>query len=207
MSYTIVGLGNPGSEYENTRHNSGRFFLEAFAKENDFPDFVPDKKLKALISEGKIGKDKVLLVEPESFMNNSGESLRKIKDLRFKFKGKGKEKINEVTNLVVVHDDLDIPFGKFKISFNKSSGGHRGVGSIIKAVKTQAFTRIRVGIAASASVVKKSQDEAAVDKIILGKFKPSEMEELKKLSKSINSALSVLVTEGRETAMSRQGSF
>ena len=77
--------------------------------------------------------------------------------------------------------------------------------SIIKTVKTQAFTRIRVGIAASASVVRKSQEEAVVDKIILGKFKPDELLELKKLAKSICSALSVLVTEGRETAMSRQG--
>ena len=138
-------------------------------------------------------------------MNNSGESLKKIKDLRFKIKGKGKEKINEVTNLAVIHDDLDIPFGKFKISFNKSSGGHKGVESIIKAVKTQAFTRIRVGIAASASIVKKSQDEAVVDKIILGKFKPDELAELKKLARSISEALSVIVTEGREVAMSRQG--
>ena len=209
MPHIIVGLGNPGEEYTNTRHNTGRFFLEAFAKANDFSEWELDKKLKALVSKGFVSasnvKGQLLLVLPESFMNNSGESLKKIKDLRFKIKGKGKEKINEVTNLAVIHDDLDIPFGKFKISFNKSSGGHRGVESIIKAVKTQAFTRIRVGIAASASIVKKSQDEAVVDKIILGKFKPDELAELKKLARSISEALSVIVTEGREVAMSRQG--
>ena len=207
MSYIIVGLGNPEEEYTNTRHNAGRMMLEAFAKANDFSEWTPDKKLKALVSEGKVGTSKVLLVEPESFMNNSGESLKKIKDLRFKIQGKGKDKMNEVTNLAVVHDDLDIPFGKFKISFNKSSGGLRGVESIIKTVKTQAFTRIRVGIASSAAVVRKSQEEAVVDKIILGKFKPDELAELKKLAKSISEALSVIVTEDRETAMSRQGSF
>lgn len=214
MSYIIVGLGNPGSEYENTRHNAGRMILEAFAKANDFSEFAFDKKLKALISEGKVGSSKVLLVEPETFMNKSGDALKQIKDLpagkaglRFKIQGKGKDKINEVTNLAVIHDDLDIPFGEFKISWNKSSGGHRGVESIIKAVKTQAFTRIRMGIAASASAVKKSQDEALVNKVILGKFKPDELVELKKLAKSISTALTVLATEGRETAMSRQGSF
>ena len=207
MSYILVGLGNPGSEYDNTRHNLGRMVLEAFAKANDFSPFELDKKLKALVSTGKLATNNLQLIEPETFMNNSGESLKKIKDLRFKIQGKGKEKIKEVTNLAVVHDDLDIPFGSYKISFNKSSGGHKGVESIIKAVKTQAFVRIRVGIASSALVVKKSQDEEVVNKVILGKFKPAEMDELKKLSKSISSALSVLVTDGRETAMSQQGSF
>src|SRR3990167_5086571 len=146
MSYVIVGLGNPGSEYIDTRHNTGRIFLEAFAKANDFSKWQLDKKTKALISEGKIGKDKVLLVEPETFMNKSGEVFKKLQATSYKLKAKNKE----ISNLIVLHDDLDIPFGKFKISFNKSSGGHKGVESIIKAVKTQAFTRIRVGIATSA---------------------------------------------------------
>ncbi|MSU55240.1 MAG: aminoacyl-tRNA hydrolase [Candidatus Taylorbacteria bacterium] len=207
MSYIIVALGNPGAEYENTRHNTGRIVLDVFAKANDFPEFAPDKKFKALISEGKVGKTSVLLLEPESFMNNSGESLKKIKDFKFKLSGKGKDKIKEVTNLAVIHDDLDIPFGSYKISFNKSSGGHRGVESIIKAVKTQAFVRIRVGIASSSSVVKKSQDEETVNKVILGKFSPDQMAELKKLSKSVSPALSVLLVDGREKAMSQQGSY
>ncbi|MSR78807.1 MAG: aminoacyl-tRNA hydrolase [Candidatus Taylorbacteria bacterium] len=202
MSYILVGLGNPGAEYDNTRHNLGRMILESFAKANDFSPFELDKKLKALVSEGKIGSDKVLFVEPETFMNNSGESLKKLKTTNYKLKTKAKE----VTNLAVIHDDLDIPFGKFKISFNKSSGGHKGVESIIKAVKTQAFVRVRVGIASSASVVKKSQDEEVVNKVILGKFKPAELDELKKLSIHISAAISTLVTDGREKAMSQQGS-
>lgn len=204
MPFIIVALGNPGQEYENTRHNTGRIVLSTFAMVNDFTEFVSDKKTKALISEGKIGSGKVILVEPETFMNKSGESVRQIKDLKFKVVGKGKDKRNEVTNLAVIHDDLDIPFGKFKISFNKSSGGHRGVESIIKALKTQAFVRVRVGIASSASVVKKSQDEATVEKVILGKFSADQLSELKKLSKKIAESLSILVTDGCEQAMSRQ---
>lgn len=204
MPFIIVALGNPGQEYENTRHNTGRIVLDVFARANDFSEFLPDKKIKALISEGKIGSDKVMLVEPETFMNKSGDSVKQIKDLKFKVVGKGKDKRNEVINFAVIHDDLDIPFGKCKISFNKSSGGHRGVESIIKSLKTQAFVRIRVGIASSASVVKKSQDEATVEKVILGKFSPDQLSELKKLSKNIAESLSTLVTDGREQAMSRQ---
>jgi PTH1 family peptidyl-tRNA hydrolase len=217
MNYVIVGLGNPGSEYENTRHNAGRMMLEAFAKANDFSEWTSDKKLKALVSTGKLATGNpperaasvragLKLILPETFMNKSGESVKNLQLTTHNLQ-LGKKKTKEITNLVVVHDDLDIPFGKFKISFNKSSGGHRGVESIIKTLKTQAFTRIRVGIAASASIVRKSQEEAVVDKIILGKFKPAELVEFKKLSKSISEALSVIATEGREVAMSRQGSF
>lgn len=200
-SFIFIGLGNPGEEYENTRHNTGRIVLEAFARANDFPAFSFDKKNNALISEGKVGTEKVFLIEPETFMNKSGDAVGKIKGLRFKIHGKGKNKITEVSNLAVIHDDLDIPFGKVKISFNKSSGGHRGVESVIKAVKTKAFIRVRVGIASSAAAVKKAQDESAVEKTILGKFKPDELSEIKELCKNISGALTVLVTGGRDKAM------
>jgi peptidyl-tRNA hydrolase, PTH1 family len=209
MSYLIVGLGNPGQEYENTRHNTGRIALEAFRLAEKFPDWESNSKLKALVSSGKVGKDSVTLVEPETFMNKSGialGSLVKVKKSKIFKKGTAED-------LVVIHDDLDIPFGKFKISFNKSSGGHRGVESIIKAIKTEAFVRIRVGISPYSAkatkgkpiiILKKPQGEAAVDKMILGKFSPDQLSELKKLSKKIAEALKVFVTEGKDKAMSRQ---
>ena len=215
MSYIIVGLGNPGEEYVNTRHNMGRMMLDVFAKQNNFPEFAPDKNLKALISKGSLssgsnvkGKMSIALVLPETFMNKSGDTVKKIKDLKFKVVGKGKDKMTEVTNLAVVHDDLDIPFGSFKISFNKNSGGHRGVESIIKAVKTAGFVRIRVGISpvTPKGTVKKPHGEEVVNKFILAKFKPAELDELKKLSKKIAEALAAIVTDGREKAMSQQGS-
>lgn len=213
MPYIIVGLGNPGDEYNNTRHNTGRIMLEAFAKTNDFSDFVADKKLKALVSRGFLsnvnGQMSIVLVEPETFMNKSGQSLLKIENLKFKITGKGKDKKTEVENLAVIHDDLDIPFGSFKISFNKSSGGHRGVESIIKAVKTEAFTRIRIGISpvTPSGKLKKPHGEEVINKFILAKFKPAELDELKKVSKKVSSALAILVTDGREKAMSQQGSL
>ena len=188
----IVALGNPGEEYKNTRHNVGRIALEEFVKKNKFSDWVPDKKLKSLSSEGKIGKEKVLLVEPETFMNKSGLSLQPIIT---------NKKRAEV--LIVIHDDLDLPIGKFKISFNKSSGGHRGVESIIKAIKTEAFTRIRVGISPStpSGKLKKPKGEKDVGDFILGEFKKSEVEILKKISQKVAEAIEVIITEGREKAM------
>ena len=200
MKFIVVGLGNPGSEYENTRHNTGAMALEVFRKAQELPEWTLDTKRKALISEGKIaplekrnGKaGKALLLLPQTFMNKSGDSVR----------GLIKSK-KEAEGLVVIHDDLDIPFGSYKISFNKSSGGHRGVESIIKAVKTEGFVRVRIGIASSASVVKKSQDDKTVEKIILGTFTPDQLAVLKKMSKQIAEGLTVLITETRDKAMSQ----
>ncbi len=203
MQFVLVGLGNPGLEYEGTRHNTGAMALDAFRKAEELPEWREDKKRKALVSEGSVGKQKVLLMFPQTFMNKSGDSLKQIKDLRLKSTGKGKDKRAEMPNLVVLHDDLDIPFGSYKISFNKSSGGHRGVESIIKAVKTQAFIRVRIGIAASASAVKKSQDDKTVEKVILGRFTPDQLATLKKMFTHIAEGLQCLITESREKAMSQ----
>ncbi len=201
----IIGLGNPGAEYENTRHNTGQLAVDGFRIEHAFPTWSEEKKLKALVSEGKIGREKILLVFPQTFMNKSGDTVGRIKELRFKIVGKGKEKRTEIPNLVVIHDDLDIPFGSYKISFNKSSGGHRGVESLIKALKTEAFVRVRVGISpvTSKGLLKKPSGEEAVEKLILGRFTPDQLATLKKLSKHIAEGLSVLVAEGREKAMSQ----
>lgn len=201
--FILVGLGNPGEEYENTRHNTGAMVLNAFRKAAQLPAWTFDKKRNALVSSGKLKTFNLQLILPQTFMNKSAESLKGIKDLKVKSVGKGKEKRSEMANLVVIHDDLDIPFGSYKISFNKSSGGHRGVESIIRTVKTEAFVRVRIGIAASQSAVRKSQEDAAVEKIILGKFNADQMAVLKKMSKNIAEGLTVLITESREKAMSQ----
>src|SRR3989338_2023889 len=207
--FILVGLGNPGEEYETTRHNTGAMVLDVFRKTQDFPEWALDTKRKALTSEGSVSssqvkgqRSKVLLLQPQTFMNKSGESLKNL-PLATKNLRQGKKKIKEIPNLVVLHDDLDIPFGKFKISFDKSSGGHRGVESIIRTVKTRGFTRVRIGIAQSQAAVAKSQDDKTVEKIILGKFTPDQITTLKKMAKFIAEGLSVLITEGREKAMSQ----
>ncbi|HEY4496223.1 MAG TPA: aminoacyl-tRNA hydrolase [Candidatus Paceibacterota bacterium] len=188
----IVGLGNPGIEYENTRHNTGRMVLDIFRQKNDLSEWEENKKFKSLVCEDKIGKKKIVLLLPETFMNKSGEAITKI------IKSK-----KAVENLLVIHDDLDLPLGRFKISFNRGAGGHRGVQSIVKALKTEAFVRIRVGIAlvTSSGKIKKPIGEKAVIDFILGKFKDKELEILKKTAKKISEAIETIVTESREKAM------
>ena len=201
MSYTIVGLGNPGEEYDSTRHNTGRAIAQAFAKANDCDppargarasEFVFDKKANAQITEGKIKREKFMVVLPDTFMNKSGNAVA-----RFVKSKKAAE------GLVVIHDDLDLPLGRFKISFNRGSGGHRGVESIVRAIKTEAFVRVRVGISKDAGKgkVKKPSGEDAVGDFILGKFKPAEEVEFKKVLKKVCEALAMIITEGRERAM------
>lgn len=191
MSYIIVGLGNPGAEYEGTRHNTGRMIVQALVKKMDFPDWKNDMKLKALVTTGKLGKEKVQLIIPETFMNKSGLSVGPL------VKSK-----KAAESLVVIHDDLDISLGKMKLSFNKSSGGHKGVESVMKAVKTEAFLRLRVGVvpALASGKLKKPQGEKEIIDFIIGQFKKPEMEIIKKSIKKAVEGLEVLGKEGKEIA-------
>jgi len=174
-----------------TRHNAGRMAVLAFVKKEgiDPPEF--DKKLKALVAKGEVGGEKIQIILPETFMNKSGDSL---KPLALSAK--------KAENLVVVHDDIDLPLGKVKISFGKNSGGHKGVESVIKAVKTINFTRVRIGISSTNAkgVVKKPSGDKFLDYIV-GKFKPAEMAEMKKSAKKSVEALGVIVSDGTEKAM------
>lgn len=191
MQYLIVGLGNPGEEYANTRHNAGRMVVEAFRKKNDFPDWTSDKSLKALVSKGSWGKDKIILVLPDNFMNVSGKSVVPLV-----------KNAKDAERTVVVYDDLDLPLGSMKISFNRSSGGHKGVESIIKALKTTAFTRLRIGICPTtpAGKLKKPKDEESLLDFIVGPFKKAELDEMKKSVKRGAEALVLILDEGREIA-------
>lgn len=191
MQYLIVGLGNPGEEYAGTRHNAGRMVLEEFRKKNAFPEWTVDKILKARVSKGLFGKDKVILLEPDNFMNVSGKSVAPlIKNMK------------EAERTIVIYDDLDLPFGSMKISFNRSSGGHRGVESIIKALKTREFVRLRIGICPTTpgGKLKKPKGEQAILDFIVGPFKKPELEIMKKVSKKGAEALALLLAEGREKA-------
>ncbi len=191
MAYIFVGLGNPGEEYQDTRHNTGRILLEMFGKSLG-AEWKTDKKLQALVSKVKVGKTTITLVLPETFMNNSGKSVKPLVG-----------SVKAAEKLMVIYDDLDLPLGTSKISFNKSSGGHKGLESIIKNIKTEKFARMRVGISPTTPTgkIRKPQGEESVTKVILGKFRSEEMAELKKLSKRVNEALETFTTEGLEKAM------
>jgi PTH1 family peptidyl-tRNA hydrolase len=200
MPYIIAGLGNPGEEYENTRHNTGRIVLNSIAKELGADDFSFDKKTNALVAKGKVGKDKVTFIEPETFMNNSGKALASL----VKVKNNAKLKSKTADDLVVIYDDFQLPIGRIKISYNRSSGGHNGLGSVIKAVKTEAFIRIRVGTAAENAKgdARVPHGDEKVMKFILGKYKDDEIKEIKKAAKKAAEAVEMIVKEGREKAMS-----
>jgi PTH1 family peptidyl-tRNA hydrolase len=184
--YIIVGLGNPGEEYKGTRHNTGRMVVEDFAAKQKFPDWVYDKKSNALKIQGKIKKEKVLLLLPETFMNNSGNAVAKFITSKKK-----------AENLIVIHDDLDLALGKFKISFARGSAGHKGVESVIKKIKTEKFIRIRVGTSP-----KKKPAGKDLIKFLMGKFTPKEFSIFRKTSKKITSAIEAIITEGLQKTMS-----
>ena len=193
MAYVIIGLGNPGKEYEETRHNAGMVAVEAFRTLESFEGFIENKKYKGQIADGTIGREKVLLILPETFMNKSG--LSAVAAVKSK---KAAEK------LVVVHDDLDLPIGAIKISFGKNSGGHRGVESVMRALKTKDFIRIRIGVspATSGGKLKKPKGEKEVLKFLMGKFSPKDREDFRKVLKRVSQALHVIVIESKERAMS-----
>ena len=135
--YLIIGLGNPGEKYANTRHNAGFMALDAFAQTYEFPEFKLDKKSNSLLSKGTFEEENLLLTKPQTMMNNSGET---VKSLYTKYK------IQDTRYAVVIHDDIDLPIGKIKISVGSGSAGHKGVESIIQHLKTNDFIRIRIGI-------------------------------------------------------------
>lgn len=205
----IIGLGNPGEEYVGTRHNSGREAVMKFREKMDFPDFEFDKKSQALISQGKIGREKVALVLPETFMNKSGAAAGKFVKGGKKTKDSSGKTIKVIPHVIVVHDDLDIPLGKAKMSWNKSSGGHKGVQSVMKAVGTEAFYRIRIGItpATAKGALKKPDHETITNNFIVEGFKEKEAGQWKKTIKKVVDCLSLAVTESPERAMSEYNAY
>jgi PTH1 family peptidyl-tRNA hydrolase len=181
----IVGLGNPGKKFDKTRHNVGFRVIDELQKEHDFPDFELAKKFKALISEGFLNNEDIILAKPQTFMNSSGEALKFLIQ-NYKLK---------TTNLFVVHDDLDLPLGKIKISVGRSSAGHKGVESIIRKLYTRNFVRFRVGIKPAGRI--KSEN------FVLQKFTKEEEKILKGVVKKTIEAIDFIVKVGTEKAMNR----
>lgn len=192
----IVGLGNPGEEYKLSRHNVGRIVVGAFmkfaARNGEISELKLNKKIKALVAAGEMDGEKFQIIFPETFMNKSGFSVKPLITSKKK-----------AEKLIVVHDDIDLALGKYKISFGKGSGGHKGVESIMRAVKTKDFVRIRVGVSPSTpkGKLKKPKGEKMID-FIIGNFKPNESKTLTAISKKIVSALKTILKDGLGKAMS-----
>lgn len=173
----IIGLGNPGEKYKNTRHNVGFMAIDEFAKKNNFPDFTLQKKAKTLVSE----KDNILLAKPQTFMNESGKSSKEL------------SKNKPIENLVVIHDDIDLPVGKIKIIKERGSAGHKGVESIIQSIGNKGLIRFRVGIG--------SENKVDAMKIVLKNFSETEQKLIAETIQKTVAALGLFVKEGLDKTM------
>jgi len=173
----IIGIGNPDEQYQNTRHNVGFMIVDYIARKNDCNDFEMNKKLNALTVKGRLGGSSVILAKPQTYVNKTGEAALKLKNF-YKIKPE---------QILIIQDDLDVPFGNTKISFDKNSGGHRGVESIMRALKTKKFYRLRIGLATNGLKKARQQSDKKRDefvvKMVLSKFTPSEQDQIKTIFK------------------------
>ena len=192
MSIVIVGLGNPGKEYEKTRHNAGREAVMLLAKQEGFPEFVWNKTANALVAEGKIGTTKATLVLPETMMNLSGKAVARFV-----------KSVKAAKELLVVRDDLDLPLGATKMTFARGAGGHKGVESIMRALKTESFAQLKLGISGVGKQhqAKKVHGEEKVVKLVIGKWKPAEAAAVKKVQKKAAEAARLFAEDGIDAAI------
>lgn len=180
----IVGLGNPGKKYELTRHNVGFEIIDLFRRE------IGAGKAKsvdfALITEGQLNGERIILAKPQTFMNSSGMAVSLLIS-RFSI---------SLEDLWVIYDDIDLEFGMIRIRRSGSGGGHKGLRSIINHIKSQSFPRLRVGI---------GQPPRGMDAIdhVLSKFSSQEREEMDQAEQTAVEALRVMILDGMDSAMNR----
>lgn len=170
----IVGLGNIGAEYNTTRHNIGFYCVDFFADSNDFPGWTAKKDLKCRLTMHSLGETRVILMKPTTFMNNSGEAVRAVQNF-YKV---------QPEDTILIHDELDIPFGQIRTRSGGGSAGHNGIKSIIQHASENA-KRVRIGIHNDIAEHADSAD------FVLGKFKGNEQDHLKTIAKEVNA----IVTE------------
>ncbi|MBN1662688.1 MAG: aminoacyl-tRNA hydrolase [Deltaproteobacteria bacterium] len=179
----VVGLGNPGVRYRFTRHNIGFLVLDQLAEKYDIG--LSTKKLGSYVGKGKIGDHAVLLAQPQDFMNLSGISVRKLFDFF---------KITNIEDVIVVHDDLDLPFNSLRLKAGGGHGGHKGLISIISNLGGEAFVRVRVGIG-------KPAGKSMVEGYVLSSFSESEVQMLPDIVGCAVDAVGEIISSDIQTAM------
>ena len=194
MAFIVAGLGNPGEEYEFTRHNVGRMVVTELAGILDADtSWRSDKKLHAQVSGATLDDGtRITLVLPDNYMNRSGGAVAPLIS-----SAKGAK------NLIVVHDDIDLPFGTIRIVFDRGSGGHRGVDSIIKALHTRAFIRVRVGVLqiTPGGKVRKPKGAEAVHSFILKPLSTKDRDSYSEFVRSVAEAVHCIILDGLDEAM------
>ena len=181
--YYIVGLGNPGIQYENTRHNAGFIAIDYLARKYSID--VRKIKFKSLIGQGVISGHKVMLVKPQTYMNNSGEAIREI----YKYFDFDHDK------LIVIYDDIDIDFGSIRIRKKGSAGTHNGMKSIIYNLEFDDFPRIKVAVGKNPSYMDLAN-------FVLSGFSKQEVKIIEEEVKLTSDAIEMILEEGIEKTMS-----
>lgn len=184
--YIIVGLGNPGRKYENTRHNLGFITIDRLASKHDIK--VDKIKFKALVGDGRIAGQKVLLVKPQTYMNLSGESVREVANF-YKV---------EPDEIIVIYDDLDLPLGNLRIRKSGSAGTHNGMKSVVYQLKSDQFPRVRIGIG-------QNGDKDIID-FVIGGFRKEEVPILKDTVDKAVMAIESMIGETVDIAMNKYNS-
>ena len=188
----IAGLGNPGRGYANNRHNVGFMCLNHFARTQGIR--FDKKQGKARIGTGEVAGNKIVVAKPQTYMNLSGQSVSLL--IR-------KFNIN-LNNLMVIHDDLDLPLGKIRIRQGGGSGGHKGVDSIIAWLGNQDFLRIRIGIGRPTTIGGSTEvSEAEIINYVLSDFTPDEKQTITQVIPKVSEAILCLLTEGLTAAMNK----
>jgi len=182
--WLIVGLGNPGTEYERTRHNLGFMLIDKLAEQLNAQ--VRRDECRSLIGQSSMGNAKVELAKPQTYMNLSGEAVSCL------LKKDGRSS----SRLVVISDDLALPFGTIRIRARGSHGGQNGLRSIIDCLKTNEFTRLRIGIQPEHSI-------SNAKNYVLERFSKSDLETVEKILEASTDAIRTIVSDGAEQAMAR----
>jgi peptidyl-tRNA hydrolase, PTH1 family len=182
----IVGLGNPGIEYQFTPHNIGFLAVDRIAEQCGVT--VDNRRSKALTARARIGNEEILLAKPETFMNLSGMSVRELVEKS--------DSVDPQKDLIVIYDELDLPLGMIRIRERGSSAGHNGMQSIINALQTEEITRIRLGVAPE-------HPGKGGASYILGPFRKSQLPAVDEMLDLAAQAVNVILSEDAKAAMSR----
>lgn len=183
----IVGLGNPGIDYEKTRHNAGFMAVDQLAEFFHFSEFKKADKFNALISEGEIALEKTLLVKPLTFMNLSGQSVQALVSY-YKV---------ELKDLLIIYDEVEIPLGKIRLRPTGSAAGQNGMKSVLQELATLDVPRLRIGIKPEPPFPGRLSD------FVLGRFTKEEEESFQEVMKKMPTIIEVILKEGIEKAMSQ----
>lgn len=189
--FLITALGNPGEQYKGTRHNAGWIIIDYMIGDDASWDF--DKYAQADVSWGTIAGTEVAYAKPQTFMNNSGLSVAHFL------------KNHQLTGeqIVVIYDDIDLPLGRIKISYDRGDGGHNGVKSVMDHVGHRNFVRIRIGVSPAAPEGVDRPAGSQQVSFVLDKFKPEEIKQLEDLVPKLEAILKEIVIVGHEMAMNK----